>query len=160
MVVLRIIGFILIAIGIVLCLTLIGLPVGVFMIILGLLFVLVGKKPARLSVQVVQAQQPLVGGNQQTTDIQPVKNEYLSIKIDERLRPILIGLGLTGQVVSLIWWSTNVLPPKCIVDIGAECQLAKTAEGVLGHPWIYQPWLLYISFALIIIANNFRSASR
>ena len=108
MVVLRIIGFILIAIGIVLCLTLIGLPVGVFMIILGLLFVLVGKKPARLSVQVVQAQQPLVGGNQQTTDIQPVKNEYLSIKIDERLRPILIGLGLTGQVVSLIWWSTNV----------------------------------------------------
>jgi xanthosine utilization system XapX-like protein len=160
MVILRIIGFILIAIGIVFCLTLIGLPIGVLMIILGLLFVLVGKKPARLNVQVVQPQQPPISGDPQTADIRPARNEYLSINIDERLRPILTGLGLTGQVISLIWWSTNTLPPKCIVNIGAECQLAKTAESVIGHPWIYQPWLLYVSFALIIIANNFRRTSR
>jgi hypothetical protein len=52
MIVLRIIGFTLITIGLIACLTIIGLAVGVPMMIIGLLFVLVGKKRAPIVVQV------------------------------------------------------------------------------------------------------------
>jgi uncharacterized membrane protein YccF (DUF307 family) len=52
MVVLRIIGFLFIAFGLVACITIIGIPLGVGSMIIGLIFVLVGKKRAPIIVQV------------------------------------------------------------------------------------------------------------
>jgi hypothetical protein len=50
--VLRIIGYLFIAFGLIACLTIIGIPLGVGSMILGLIFVLVGKKRQPIIVQV------------------------------------------------------------------------------------------------------------
>jgi hypothetical protein len=50
--VLRIIGYLFIAFGLIACLTIIGIPLGVGSMILGLIFVLVGKKRQPIVVQV------------------------------------------------------------------------------------------------------------
>ena len=52
MAVLRIIGYLFIAFGLIACLTIIGIPLGVGSMILGLIFVLVGKKRQPIIVQV------------------------------------------------------------------------------------------------------------
>ena len=52
MAVLRIIGYIFIAIGLIACVTIIGIPLGVGSMIIGLIFVLVGKKRQPIIVQV------------------------------------------------------------------------------------------------------------
>ncbi len=52
MAVLRIIGYLFIAFGLIACLTIIGIPLGVGSMILGLIFVLVGKKRQPIVVQV------------------------------------------------------------------------------------------------------------
>ena len=54
MVVLRIIGFALIALGLVFCVTIIGAHIGIAMILLGLLFVFVGRKRSPIVVQVTK----------------------------------------------------------------------------------------------------------
>ncbi len=56
MVVLRIIGFLMIAFGLIACITIIGIPIGVVAMVLGLLFVLVGKKRRPIVVQVTHEQ--------------------------------------------------------------------------------------------------------
>ena len=52
MAVLRIIGYIFIAIGLIACVTIIGIPLGVGSMIVGLIFVLVGKKRQPIVIQV------------------------------------------------------------------------------------------------------------
>lgn len=52
MIVLRIIGFLMIGLGLIFTITIIGAAIGVPMMIIGLLFVLVGKKRAPIIIQV------------------------------------------------------------------------------------------------------------
>ena len=58
MVVLRILGFILIAIGLILSITIVLIWLGIPMMLLGLLFVLVGKKRAPIIIQMQQQPPP------------------------------------------------------------------------------------------------------
>ena len=87
---------------------------------------------------------------------------------NSRLSRNLIGFGLTGQFISLSWWSISSqmlpgFPPACIMHTGIACQLARgtailTKYMLTGEDYFYQPWPLYVSFALIIAGNivNFR----
>lgn len=60
MVILRILGGIFIVFGLVACLTIIGIPIGAGAIIIGLLFILVGKKSRPIVVQVSHDTAPKV----------------------------------------------------------------------------------------------------